>query len=228
MFDVRYACLFVLVVMLAVAGCGTTGPSSAAADPLPAQPSAPEPLPPGIHHRLERGQTISSMARMYGVPADAIIAANGIVDPSSIPVGTKIFVPGAKQVLPVPSAAARFAWPVNGPVTSPFGATAGRKDRHSGIDIAGDIGDPIQAAADGRVLRIADHAHYGLLVVIEHDGGYATWYGHASALEVRKGNAVTRGQVIAHVGETGNARGTHLHFEVRRNGRLVDPLPFLK
>ena len=183
---------------------------------------------------MERGQTISSMARMYGVPADAIIAANGIVDPSSIPIGTRIFVPGAKAAgtpagaLPVPSAAARFAWPVDGPVTSPFGATAGRKDRHSGIDIAGDTGDPIYAAADGRVLRIADHAHYGLLVVIEHDGGYATWYGHASALEVRKGNAVTRGQVIAHVGETGNARGTHLHFEVRRNGRLVDPLPFLK
>lgn len=126
-----------------------------------------------------------------------------------------------------PSVALSIAWPVKGPVTSRFGASE-KRSHHSGIDIAGDIGDPIHAAADGRVLRIADHVHYGLLVVIEHDGGYATWYGHASALEVRKGDTVTRGQVIAHVGETGNARGIHLHFEVRRNGRPVDPLPFLK
>lgn len=125
------------------------------------------------------------------------------------------------------SQAPLFSWPVKGPVTSPFGATE-KRSHHSGIDIAGDVGDPIHAAADGRVLRIADHVHYGLLVVIEHDSGYATWYGHASALEVRKGDMVTRGQVIAHVGETGNARGIHLHFEVRKNGRPVDPRPFLK
>lgn len=210
----------------------TSGPSpahAAAAEPAVAQPeAAPEPLH-GVHHLLERGQTLGALSRMYGVPVDVLIRANGIVDPASIPAGTKIFVPGAKQLLSVPSTVPRFAcaWPVRGHVTSRFGSTE-KRSGHSGIDIAGDIGDPIHAAATGSVLRIADHAHYGLLVVISHDNGYATWYGHASHLAVRKGDTVTRGQVIAHVGETGNARGIHLHFEVRRNGRPIDPLPFLK
>jgi murein DD-endopeptidase MepM/ murein hydrolase activator NlpD len=211
--------------MLAMAGVSPAQPVVAA----PArQEGAPAPPAQGIHHPLERGQTIGVLAKKYGVPVAVILEANGIVDPASIPAGTKIFVPGAKQLLSIPSAVARYAWPVKGPVTSPFGATARRKDRHSGIDIAGDIGDPIHAAADGRVARIADNPHYGLMVVIEHVGGHATWYGHASHLAVRRGDVVTRGQVIAHVGETGNARGTHLHFEVRRNGRPIDPLPFLK
>jgi len=121
----------------------------------------------------------------------------------------------------------RFAWPLRGSITSPFGPTRTRT-HHAGIDIAGKAGDPIRAAADGRVVHIADNARYGLLVVVEHDGGYATWYAHASDLYVAKGDVVTRGQVLALVGESGNARGTHLHFEVRRNGRPVDPLPFLE
>src|SRR6266850_160310 len=128
---------------------------------------------------------------------------------------------------PVATPAPRFAWPLRGSVTSPFGATSTRA-HHAGIDIAGAAGDSILAAADGRVVHIADNARYGLLVVVEHDGGYATWYGHASDLFVAKGDVVTRGQVLALVGETGNARGTHLHFEIRRNGRPVDPLPLLE
>ncbi len=141
-------------------------------------------------------------------------------------------VPGATTVLPVKPAAGpratspRFAWPLNGRVTSPFGPSS-KRAHHAGIDIDGAVGDPIRAAADGEIARIADHPRYGLLVVVVHDGGFATWYGHATDLFVGKGDTVTRGQVIALVGETGNARGTHLHFEVRRNSRPVNPIPFL-
>ncbi len=175
--------------------------------------------------------TLYRLSKTYGVPLDTLMAANEIVDPTSIPAGTQIFVPGATEVLPLAPPAARegpaFSWPLLGRVTSPFGSTDKRK-RHAGVDIDGDSGEEIRAAADGRVARIADNARYGLLVVVDHGGGYATWYAHASGLLVGKGDQVSRGQVIALVGKTGNAHGSHLHFEVRRNGQPVDPLPFLE
>jgi len=120
-----------------------------------------------------------------------------------------------------------FSWPLRGRVTSPFGPSKTRS-HHSGIDISGDERDPIRAAASGRVIKVADNAAYGLMLAVDHGGGYATWYGHTSALLVGKGDAVRRGQPIALVGDTGNAHGTHLHFEIRRNGRPVNPIPLLK
>ncbi len=185
----------------------------------------------GVYHPLERGMTLYMLSKSYNVPLDTLMAANEIVDPTSIPAGTQIFVPGATEMLPLKPPVGRqgpvFSWPLRGRVTSPFGSTSKRK-RHAGLDIDGDSGEEIRAAADGRVARIADNARYGLLVVVEHDGGYATWYGHASGLLVGKGDHVGRGQVIALVGKTGNAHGSHLHFEIRRNGAPVDPIAFLE
>lgn len=77
-------------------------------------------------------------------------------------------------------------------------------------------------------MRIANNPRYGRLVVIDHGGGFATWYRHASDPLVARGDRVSAGQQIAVVGEAGNARRTHLHFEVRRRGHPVDPLPFLE
>jgi len=185
----------------------------------------------GIYHPLERGMTLYKLSKTYGVPVETLLAANEIEDASSIPVGTLIFVPGARQRLeaepPRPPAEPSLGWPLEGRVTSPFGSSARRK-HHAGIDIDGKAGQPIRAARDGRVARVADNARYGLLVVVEHEDGYATWYAHASGLAVVRGDEVTAGQVIAYVGTSGNARGSHLHFEVRRHGRPVDPLPFLR
>jgi murein DD-endopeptidase MepM/ murein hydrolase activator NlpD len=184
---------------------------------------------PGVYHPLERGTTLSMLSKEYGVPVERLMEVNRIVDPTSIPAGDLIFVPGATRMLPVkplPSPASRFAWPLGGCITSPFGDT-GTRAHHAGIDIDGKRGDPIRAAADGRVVRIDDDPHYGLLVVLEHADGYATLYAHASCLLVGEGEYASRGRVIALVGESGNARGTHLHFEIRRNGRAVDPFPFM-
>lgn len=126
-----------------------------------------------------------------------------------------------------PDHAPPFSWPLRGQITSPFGPSKTRT-HHAGIDISGDERDPIRAAASGRVSKVADDPRYGLMLVIEHGGGYATWYGHTSALLVGKGDTVSRGQPIALVGDTGNAHGTHLHFEIRGAGRPVNPVPLLE
>ena len=121
--------------------------------------------------------------------------------------------------------AAGFIWPVNGPVTSPFGWRWGRM--HEGIDIGVGYGTPIHAAASGRVVYAGWMDGYGNLVAIDHGRGISTAYGHQSSIAVSVGQVVSQGQTIGYVGCTGHCFGPHLHFEVRINGSPVDPLGYL-
>src|SRR5207253_10864954 len=118
-----------------------------------------------------------------------------------------------------------FIWPVNGPVTSPFGMRWGRM--HTGIDIGVPYGTPIHAVAAGQVIYAGWMEGYGNLVFIDHGRGLSTGYAHQSTIAVSNGQAVTQGQVIGYVGCTGHCFGPHLHFEVRVNGTPVDPLGYL-
>jgi murein DD-endopeptidase MepM/ murein hydrolase activator NlpD len=122
----------------------------------------------------------------------------------------------------------RFMKPANGPVTSGYGMRMHpilRTNRlHAGIDIGARTGSPIYAAADGEVILSEYTRGYGNTVVIDHGGGVTTLYAHASRLNVRVGQKVKRGQVIAAVGSTGLSTGPHLHFEVRVNGSPVNPI----
>jgi murein DD-endopeptidase MepM/ murein hydrolase activator NlpD len=126
---------------------------------------------------------------------------------------------------PATPSSAGLIWPVNGPVTSPFGWRWGRM--HQGIDIGAPTGTPIHAAAAGTILYCGWEEGYGNLVVIDHGGDLATAYGHQSAIAVTCGQYVAQGQVIGYVGCTGHCTGPHLHFEVRVNGEPVDPLGYL-
>ena len=121
--------------------------------------------------------------------------------------------------------AAGLIWPVNGPVTSPFGMRWGRM--HEGIDIGVPYGTPIHAAASGRVIYAGWMDGYGNLVAIDHGRGLSTAYGHQSRIAVSNGQTVSQGQVIGYVGCTGHCFGPHLHFEVRINGTPVDPMGYL-
>ena len=121
--------------------------------------------------------------------------------------------------------AAGLIWPVNGPVTSPFGMRWGRM--HEGIDIGVSYGTPIHAAASGRVIYAGWMDGYGNLVAIDHGRGLSTAYGHQSRIAVSNGQTVSQGQVIGYVGCTGHCFGPHLHFEVRINGTPVDPMGYL-
>jgi murein DD-endopeptidase MepM/ murein hydrolase activator NlpD len=121
--------------------------------------------------------------------------------------------------------ASGLIWPVNGPVTSPFGYRWGRL--HAGIDIGVPYGTPIHAAAAGTVVLAAWTGGYGNYTCIDHGGGLATCYAHQSSYAVSAGAHVSQGQVIGYVGSTGHSFGAHLHFEVRINGNPVDPLGYL-
>ena len=120
---------------------------------------------------------------------------------------------------------AGLIWPVNAPITSPFGWRWGRM--HEGMDLGAAYGSPIAAAAAGVVIYAGWEGGYGNLVVIDHGGGLATAYGHQSRIAVSVGQSVSQGETIGYVGSTGHSTGPHLHFEVRVNGQAVDPLGYL-
>jgi murein DD-endopeptidase MepM/ murein hydrolase activator NlpD len=131
---------------------------------------------------------------------------------------------GAQSGDTTPSASG-LIWPVNGPVTSPFGWRWGRL--HAGIDIGVPSGTPIHAAASGTVVIAGWVSGYGNYTCIDHGGGMATCYAHQSSFATSVGAHVTQGQVIGYTGCTGHCFGPHLHFEVRINGTPVDPLGYL-
>lgn len=136
-------------------------------------------------------------------------------------------------IAPVTTGApAAMSWPVTGPITSPFGwrraPFGGGSDFHPGLDIGVATGTTVAAAASGTVLMAQWYGGYGNYVLIDHGGGISTGYGHLSRIYVSVGQQVSRGQAIAASGSTGYSTGPHLHFEVRRNGKPVDPAPWLR
>jgi murein DD-endopeptidase MepM/ murein hydrolase activator NlpD len=124
--------------------------------------------------------------------------------------------------------------PVHGTnFTSGYGVRSdpfkGRAAMHAGIDLAGPLGTPIYATADGKVERAEwNNGGYGNLVEISHGRGIETRYGHLTRYIVSAGQQVKRGQLIAYMGSTGRSTGSHLHYEVRIDGRAINPIPFLQ
>jgi murein DD-endopeptidase MepM/ murein hydrolase activator NlpD len=141
--------------------------------------------------------------------------------------GTAAGLPPGRLLLPVTGAI----------VTQPFGCTwllleplnpqCPTGHFHSGLDLAAPLGTDVRAAAAGRSKVLWNPSGFGLYVLIEHGGGLRTLYGHLSAASVRDGEDVRAGQQIGRVGSSGLSTGPHLHFEVRRDGRPVDPIPYL-
>ena len=129
------------------------------------------------------------------------------------------------------AAATPSIWPAHGWLSSSVGRRTdpinGGADFHQGLDISADAGSPVYATADGTVSVAHREGAYGNLITIDHGYGLETRYGHLSKFETRSGAKVKRGQVIGRVGSTGRATGPHLHYEVRVNGRLLNPLQLL-
>ncbi len=126
---------------------------------------------------------------------------------------------------PIQGGANGYIWPVNGPVTSPFGPRWGRM--HEGLDIAVPSGTPIRAMAGGNVILAAYTSGYGNYTCVDHGGGLSSCYAHQSSYATSQGASVSQGEVIGYVGCTGSCFGDHLHFEIRVNGAAVDPLGYL-
>jgi murein DD-endopeptidase MepM/ murein hydrolase activator NlpD len=123
-------------------------------------------------------------------------------------------------------------WPVEGPITGPFGARIdpfnGEGAFHSGVDISCSYGRPIVAPADGVVTYANFYAGYGRLIEIDHGNNLSTRYGHLSGFAVTDGQTVRKGQVIGYVGMSGRSTGAHLHYEVRIHDTPVNPHKYLR
>lgn len=123
-----------------------------------------------------------------------------------------------------------YRWPLAGRLSSPFGwrAISVNGNRyHLGLDVAADAGTPVRAARAGRVTRAGWVGAYGYAVYVDHEGGAQTRYAHLSLLDVTAGERLAAGDVLGRVGSSGASTGPHLHFEVRLQGRAVDPLSLL-
>jgi len=225
---------------------------SASEDPSDIKPGQVLSIPAlgTVCHIVREGETIQSLASLYGVPPEVIVdnAWNEIEGPPYVlHPGQRLRIAGAldprfmhpakpspRQIasirladngLPLeewPYGDGRFIWPVKGPITQRFSA------EHRAIDIAADFGTVVVAADTGTVIKAGWNSQgLGYRIVIDHHINYITVYAHLSTILVREGEVVKKGQPIGLVGSTGNSTGPHLHFAIRDYGIAVDPLTLL-
>jgi murein DD-endopeptidase MepM/ murein hydrolase activator NlpD len=196
-------------------------------------------IPPvsGVLYTAQSGDTLDAIAKKFKgeLRTMAELEYNStVISASTLISGTRIMIPGGEKPYPprivyingvavtvnAPRGGGRFVWPAVGYISSFFGG-------HTGIDIAGPLGTPVYAADAGVVVLAGWNGGYGYCVIIDHGNGWQTLYGHFSAYYAQSGQNVRRGQAIGKMGSTGNSTGSHLHFEMHRNGGLVNPLIYL-
>ena len=242
----------VTILMVCIAGCSSPRTKPASVTDRSGGSTVYEPAPPG-YYRVKKGDTLARIALDHGqAPRDVAQwnkAENPNFNPNVIEVGDLILVrppASAKAAKPVEKKSStvdkadaptpaettkpelvaepgiRLSWPAKGKVTTEFNET------NKGIDIAGKVGEPVLAAADGKVVYAGNSLRgYGNLVIIKHDNTYLTAYAHNSKLLVKEGDSVRKGQRIAEMGDT-DTNSPKLHFELRVNGKPVNPTPYLQ
>ena len=198
-------------------------------------------IPPvtGIVYKVKAGDTIYSLAKKYKSDAQKVVnfPANDFadLDTFALNIGQVLFIPDGVmpqaapiyRSAPVPrfiaGAGGRFQWPVQGQISQyPV-------SYHMAVDVANRSAPAIAAGDAGTVAFASCHRYgYGCHVIINHAGGFQTLYAHLSSYNVSAGQSVGRGQVLGKMGCTGRCSGTHLHFEVRKNGVILNPLPYLR
>ncbi|MDO5666502.1 MAG: peptidoglycan DD-metalloendopeptidase family protein [Alcaligenaceae bacterium] len=220
--------------LLAACGSGSKAPITSAGGAGAASSAAGT-------YVVQRGDTLYSIARRHGTTVANLSNLNGITDPSQLEVGQRLRVGGAAARSSAPArttaaqtpaasgqtsraadaAALSWAWPVRGNVINQFSNTT------RGIDIAGTIGTPVNAAADGTVSYVGNGLRgLGNLVLVTHNNGFITAYAHNSRITVQTNERVKRGQKIAELGDS-DTTSPRLHFQIRRNGTPVNPLSYL-
>ena len=195
----------------------------------------------GVLHTVQKGETILTIAALYKAEPKNLEKINDIHWWwwKALKPGDVLFIPGVKPIrmaqewISYYSKRGIFGDPLGrwGIITSPFGKRSdpltGDVRHHSGLDLRAKYGDKVYAARGGRVIFTGISGGYGNLIQIAHGNGYITFYGHLSKILVKQGDKVRRGQLIGRVGATGRVTGPHLHFEIRKNGYAVDPLPYI-
>ena len=240
---VRVGVLLVAATLLSACGSSHVV-RRAGGDGSPVQVSKPK---YGVTTTVQRGQTLYRIATDNGIVARDLAAWNGIAPPYTIYPGQRLrlYPGGSRQsgssgatasrppvsaprpsapVAAPPSSPFSWRWPVDGALLTRYAAG---ESTQQGIDIGGNAGTPVRAAADGVVVYSGSGlVGYGELVIIKHNEQWLSAYGHNRARLVNEGQVVKAGQQIAELGHSGAARDM-LHFEIRYNGKPVDPLSYL-
>ncbi|WP_319477423.1 M23 family metallopeptidase [Marispirochaeta aestuarii] len=187
----------------------------------------------GVRYVVRPGDNLSNIAATKGISVNQILDANNLQS-ALIKPGDVLFLPGAaiSDYEYKKATGTLIIYPTKGRLTSPYGYRSdpftGLRRFHYGIDIANATGTVIIAAMDGVVLSVENRpAGYGRYVVIKHERGYQTLYGHMNTVAVREGQRVRQGQSLGTMGNTGRSTGSHLHFALYKNNRPVDPLSVL-
>lgn len=193
-------------------------------------------IPRTRRHTVKAGDTGFAISYKYAVPWDAIAIANGLEPDAPIRAGKELLIP---TVLDPPVAApspapvqtlqqGRFAWPLTGSVQGTIRrgyAARGTSSYHDGIDIVAPLGTAVRASAAGTVIFAGNEAQqFGKLVVIDHGDGWHSAYGSLSRVTVKKGHSVTKGERVGLLGDTSVTGRTELHYEIRKDGKLIDPM----
>ncbi|GAB4347969.1 MAG: amidase activator ActS [Immundisolibacter sp.] len=213
----RTGLLFIglLVAALAIAGCAGGPPAGSRGAPAASHASG--------EYRVQRGDTLASIARRHGTDYPTLARLNGLRPPYTIYPGQRLRLPGGA---PTPSSTpvADWRWPTAGRTVRAFSASHGG---NKGLDIAGRVGQPVRAAAAGTVVYAGNGLRqYGNLLIVKHNADYLSAYGHLQQINVTEGSTVTAGQTIATMGSNGDGRGL-LHFEIRLRGTPIDPARML-
>ncbi|MGD8396423.1 MAG: M23 family metallopeptidase [Candidatus Eiseniibacteriota bacterium] len=161
-----------------------------------------------------------SSARIGGLSDDPVELAEQLPDGSESEAGATSVPSGTRGTMP-------SLWPVEGVISREFRMDREPASVHQGIDIAASHGAPVKASGAGQVVFAGRDSVFGLMVIIDHGRGITSYYGHNSSLEVGRGDRVQRGDVIARIGSTGESSAPHLHFEVRKGGKPINPRSYL-
>lgn len=186
----------------------------------------------GLMYTVVRGDSLARVSGRYAVPVNAILDANDLSE-ATLRAGQRLFIPGATLSASELRRAMGevFMLPLKGRLTSRFGWRSdpftGVRTFHTGIDLAAPYGSPIKATLAGKVATTGYSAVFGNYVILSHDGGFQTLYGHMSAINVTRGERVVQGALVGRVGNTGYSTGCHLHLSVYKNGKMVDPYSVL-
>ncbi len=181
----------------------------------------------GMLVTVEEGKTLLDLAQKYKVDVDKIMANNQLLNPDFLPVGYDIFIPDAKPQNIIKG----WMWPTaSRHITSAFGwrrhPISGKRLFHQGLDIRSKY-QWIKASKYGKVTYTGRMGGYGYVVIVAHPGGWKTLYAHLSKIIVKRGQYVKQGQTIARSGNSGYSAGPHLHFEIIKNGKHLNPRTYL-
>jgi murein DD-endopeptidase MepM/ murein hydrolase activator NlpD len=210
-------------MVLSMAGCATVPPYSGPSLPVSAQGV------PGVHHRVEAGQTLWRISKLYNVDIDEIIRLNHISEGATIEIGQVLLIPDRlrAQNIPIRSSGDDFIWPLRGRIIAGFGSNY-HNLVNKGINIQAPAGSDILATRSGRVVfYAAGFGNYGKTVIIDHGDGLRSVYSRILEVFVQPGQSLQRGALVGRVGSCGRDKNSYLHFQIRKGANPQNPLFYL-